>query len=515
MAATSASSSDGLRRFTRQWLLILTFAVLGVAAAVGFAALQHKRYTATASLSFNDSSQDVSILGSVPTENLQPTEQVNAAAETIKRTQVLTRVQRQLRGALSLSQLRGDVQATTNPESDLVQVTATTGGAALSAQAANAVANQAVAVTNGQTRAQYASAAHKLRAQLAGLGHGPGSAAARAELADAIGRLESLSLLATPGQIAEPARIPTSPSSPMPVLDGLIGGVVGMLIGLFAAMLRDSVDTRLRSSAQIKQVADLPVLGRVRGDSLGHVAGAGADDGQALGLESFRILRTNLEFLARDAPVKTILVTSAVAEEGKTTVASSLAYASAMVGKSTLLVDCDLRHPTVASRLGIEGRPGFTDCLTGRADRADVVRPVAVAGSENGAYAGLQIQPLYCIAAGTPHAHPAELLSSKRLISFLEEVSDAYDTVIIDSAPLLPVADTLELLPNVDCVLLCARASVSTRNQLTAVRETLSQFPDTLTRLVITGVTEEAEYGQYYYNGNAKPRRGLRRRQRV
>jgi len=280
-------------------------------------------------------------------------------------------------------------------------------------------------------------------------------------------------------------------------------------------MLRDSVDTRLRSSAQIKQVADLPVLGRVRGDSLGHVAGAGADDGQALGLESFRILRTNLEFLARDAPVKTILVTSAVAEEGKTTVASSLAYASAMVGKSTLLVDCDLRHPTVASRLGIEGRPGFTDCLTGRADRADVVRPVAVAGSENGAYAGLQIQPLYCIAAGTPHAHPAELLSSKRLISFLEEVSDAYDTVIIDSAPLLPVADTLELLPNVDCVLLCARASVSTRNQLTAVRETLSQFPDTLTRLVITGVTEEAEYGQYYYNGNAKPRRGLRRRQRV
>jgi len=398
MAATSASSSDGLRRFTRQWLLILTFAVLGVAAAVGFAALQHKRYTATASLSFNDSSQDVSILGSVPTENLQPTEQVNAAAETIKRTQVLTRVQRQLRGALSLSQLRGDVQATTNPESDLVQVTATTGGAALSAQAANAVANQAVAVTNGQTRAQYASAAHKLRAQLAGLGHGPGSAAARAELADAIGRLESLSLLATPGQIAEPARIPTSPSSPMPVLDGLIGGVVGMLIGLFAAMLRDSVDTRLRSSAQIKQVADLPVLGRVRGDSLGHVAGAGADDGQALGLESFRILRTNLEFLARDAPVKTILVTSAVAEEGKTTVASSLAYASAMVGKSTLLVDCDLRHPTVASRLGIEGRPGFTDCLTGRADRADVVRPVAVAGSENGAYAGLQIQPLYCPA---------------------------------------------------------------------------------------------------------------------
>ena len=121
MAATSASSSDGLRRFTRQWLLILTFAVLGVAAAVGFAALQHKRYTATASLSFNDSSQDVSILGSVPTENLQPTEQVNAAAETIKRTQGLTRVQRQLRGALSLSQLRGDVQATTNPESDLVQ----------------------------------------------------------------------------------------------------------------------------------------------------------------------------------------------------------------------------------------------------------------------------------------------------------------------------------------------------------------------------------------------------------
>ena len=99
MAATSAPSSDGLRRFTRQWLLILTLGVLGVAAALGFAAFQHKRYTATASVSFNDTSQDVSLLGSVPTVNPYPTALANAAADTITSTQVLTRVQRQLRGA--------------------------------------------------------------------------------------------------------------------------------------------------------------------------------------------------------------------------------------------------------------------------------------------------------------------------------------------------------------------------------------------------------------------------------
>src|ERR1700729_3235146 len=153
MAATSAPSSDGLRRFTRQWLLILTLGVLGVAAALGFAALQHKRYTATASMSVNDTSQDVSLLGSVPTVNPYPTALANAAADTITSTQVLTRVQRQLRGALTLSQLRGDVQASVNPESNLVQITAATDGAALSAQVADAVANQAVAVTNGHARA--------------------------------------------------------------------------------------------------------------------------------------------------------------------------------------------------------------------------------------------------------------------------------------------------------------------------------------------------------------------------
>lgn len=508
-----------LRRLRRQRLLIVALAVLGAVAALGFALLQPAKYQARASIAFTDPALDVGIVGSVPVANQQPDQLAAANADTIKRGEVLQNVEQSLGGLLSIAQLRSDVQTQVDPQSDLVLITATTGSPTLSARVANAVASNAVAAATGDARSQYASAAQQLRARSRSASRGSGAAPQRAALLDAASRLESLSVLAAPARTADTARPPTSQSSPNPLGDAILGGILGLVIALFVAGARDSLDRRLRDQSEIKELAGFPLLGLVGRSALGKVPHAAHDSGPDAALESFRIMRTNLEILARNSSFKTVLVTSAVAEEGKTTVAASLASGIALAGKLALLVDCDLRRPAIAERLGISDKPGLTDYLTGSAEPHDVLQTVPVqqaAEGQNGASAGIHTQPLTCISAGSRHEQPAELLSDNdRFGTFLREASQAYDTVIIDTAPILPVADTLELLPQVDCVLLCVRASVTTRDQLAAAREALGRFPDRPIGLIITGVSEDARtgyYPDYYYAERSKEPDGPWRR---
>ena len=232
---------------------------------------------------------------------------------------------------------------------------------------------------------------------------------------------------------------------------------------------------------------------------------AGEDGG--LDIEAFRILRRNLEFLDPAGAPKFVLVTSAVPEEGKTTVAGSLAVAMAMAGKRVLLIDGDLRRPTLAGRLHARPRPGLTEYLVGKVSAQDVLQTVKLplVGASNGSRASNNghrdvLASFVFVASGSHDPRSAELLGSPRLTEFLREAGAAYDAVVLDSSPLLPVSDTRELLPHVDAVILCARAAQTTRDHAAAAKAALSQLPQRPTGLVITGVAAHAdEYGAYAY----------------
>jgi Mrp family chromosome partitioning ATPase len=191
------------------------------------------------------------------------------------------------------------------------------------------------------------------------------------------------------------------------------------------------------------------------------------------------------------------VVKSALAEEGKSSVASSLAAAMASAGRRTLLVEADLRRPVLAERLGVQLAPGLADYLAGAAAPQDTLRAVQFADAPpgEGASAWSADRPitgpvgrLAFIPAGSQTSRSAELLGSDVFKQFVEQVGQPYDVVVFDSSPLLPVSDTLEVLPCVDAAVLCVREGHTTLDQVSAARDGLSRFPHLVAGMVVTGI---------------------------
>jgi len=552
MATENASSAaryvtlrDYLRVIRRYVLLILLLGAVGAAAGLIDASRQSPVYQATAEVGFQDPTQDLGVVGFGSGTAQTPGQLAAVNASTATNPDVMAAVQRKLRSPYTPDELAGAVSASVDTSSGLLLISAQGPDPVFVTRLANAVAAAVVARDNRQTRAQFVRLANTIQGRIARLtASGARSSGSSSQLGFyqyELPRLQTLAAFAKSAQMASPAQVPSGASSPHRTRSLVLGLLLGLLLGIVVAFVRDSTDRRLRRPTDIRSSFEFPVLGHVRGETLGRVvqlADAPSAD-SAADLEAFRILRRNLEFLDRDGHPHLVLVTSAVPEEGKTTVASSLALAMAAAGKRTLLVDCDLRRPALAARLGAPPRPGLSEYLLGEADPQEILTTVrlidpgsrngnghatangnghgadvangnghaadaadahaAAAANGNGHGAGLA-RHLVFIPAGTPSRRSAELLGSARFGEFLREVSESYDIVVLDSSPLLPVSDTLEMLPSVDAVILCARAARTTRDQAVAARAALARFPERPTGLVVTGINpRDPEYAAYAY----------------
>jgi len=508
------SLRDYLRvlRNNRNAVVALTALMAGIAAAWSFS--QEPTYVAQARVTFQEEGRSNAEAGLTPTQSQTADQLAAEGAATMLSIEVLQRVKRRLQGRRTLAELRSMLETGVDPSSALVTVEAKANEKEFAAALANEVARGAVTIQKNTERKRYARNADRVERQYEKL-RGEGSAGSRTDIAlatllDRISTLRTLSLNATPARLAEAASIPDSPASPKPIRNTMLGGMLGLLLGIGFAFVRDSLDRRLRDQHEIQETLDLPVVGMVRMEALGNAAyvpnGRGPMTDQDV--ESFRILRTNLEFLDVDNPIKSVLVTSPLPEEGKSTVAASLAAANAAAGRRTLLVECDLRRPSLPERLAIKRSPGLSDYLAGQASASEILQVVTLSEGDvpiNGRAANrpatLAAGKLVVIAAGSQSVRPAELLGSKRFRDFLEQVVAAYDTVVLDSPPLLSVSDTLEIVPLVDSVLLCIRADQTTRDQARAVKDALAHLPDRTTGIVVTGLKpgREHDYGYYSY----------------
>ncbi|GHD96105.1 polysaccharide biosynthesis tyrosine autokinase [Streptomyces naganishii] len=252
--------------------------------------------------------------------------------------------------------------------------------------------------------------------------------------------------------VTQEAVAPAHPVLPRPLLNLSVGLFGGLLLGAAAVALRETLDTTLKTSEALSEFTSLPGLGTIPYDRNAPRQPLVSADGHSKRAEAFRKLRTNLQFSQVDNPPRIILVTSSVPGEGKTNTAANLALSLAEVGISTCLVDGDLRRPCVASVFGLVQDAGLTSVLIGQVSIDDVMQQVE--------------GRLSVLASGPVPPNPTELLASARMEEVLRELADTYEVVIVDTAPLLPVADTVGLASLAQGSLLVVRAARTSRDQV-------------------------------------------------
>lgn len=237
--------------------------------------------------------------------------------------------------------------------------------------------------------------------------------------------------------VIKPAIAPSAPSAPNTRLNLAVGLILGLLAGLAFAVLRSTTDNRVRGESDLRRISDAPLLGGISFDQeASRQPLITQTSQQSPRAEAFRQLRTNLQFANITGNAKTVLITSSLPGEGKSTTATNLAISLAQAGQTVCIVDADLRRPMINEYLGLDRNAGLTTALLGQADINDLLQPW---GEEN----------LFVLTSGRIPPNPSELLGSDQMQNLLGRLESIFDMVIVDAPPLLPVTDAAVLSQHV------------------------------------------------------------------
>ena len=217
---------------------------------------------------------------------------------------------------------------------------------------------------------------------------------------------------------------------------------------------------------------------------------------RSLSAESYRSLRTHIKFSSLDKPIKTIVVTSSLIGEGKSTVVGNLAYSLNQDGSRVLVIDCDLRKPSIHENFLLSNEKGLTDILVGKSDLKSVTKKIE--------------ESLFLITAGTIPPNPAEILGSKEMEDLIKELSINFDYIILDTPPILPVSDTLLLASKADATLIVVKAR-KTKEKI--VKESYSKLVEARANVIGTILNESDKSldNKYYVNYGEVKIKGKRR----
>jgi tyrosine-protein kinase len=499
---TSMSAHEvlGILRRRAGWI-VLCF-VLVAASAYGFSKQQTKKYTATASLVFNNNQQAQQVAGLPVGASSNQQAQQNTNLKLVQLGDMSAKTAAQLGQGLTKQAVSSDISVSAQGESNIVNVAATAGTATLTAAIANTYTERFVKEQQGANHAYYASALKLVNKQLLALSSKERAGTAGLALQN---RAQSLGVLAELRngnvQVAQPAAVPTSPSSPKVSRNTVLGGVLGLLLGLGVAFLLERFDRRIREPKDLEEIYSLPLLGVIpESSALSRSAKAGKDTGRPLPAgeaEAFQLIRAHLRYFNVDRQLHTLLVASAAPGDGKTTIARHLATAAARVGSRVLLLEADLRRPTMAEQLDIRSGPGLADVLIGAVTFHAAIQEVGVDSSPLRGDARV-LDVLVAGAALPPN--PSELIESNAMEALLARTKHTYDLVVIDTPPLTAVSDAFPLLGKVDGVIIVGRVGRNRRDVAERLHETLTGAGAPLLGVVANGFKTGRRGSAYGYS---------------
>jgi len=310
-------------------------------------------------------------------------------------------------------------------------------------------------------------------------------------------------------RIIDAARVPTAPSEPNIPRNLSFALVLGVISGVGLAFVLENMDNTVRTPEQATALSALPSLGMI---PLGSKSGNRGPNGKRLALttskevvetvtqvrpqsqmaESYRALRTSLLLSNLGAPPKVIMVTSARPQEGKTTTSINTAIVLAQKGVRVLLIDADLRRPSVHKTLGMGPRSGLSNVLTGSATAQQTITASAI------------LPNLFVMPAGTPPPNPAELLASLNMRTLIAELRGQYDHIVIDTPPTLSVTDAVVLSPSADATILVIRSGQTTKQALRRARDVLMQVNAHVAGVLLNAVDLTSPDYYYYYEYQGK-----------
>jgi len=442
---------DALGILRRRWWVIALCLVIGLAGGLSLTLTTEKSYAATSRLfvrvpGTND--LDDALAGNRLTTQLLFTysKLVSSQAST-------TLMARTMNGRYTREEIKTKVFAVPVAATLLVDVRATDNDPQVAAQLANA-----------------------------------GASALRAVISD----VESTQVGAVRAKVVDRAIIPSSPYSPRSANNLLVGAFAGLAFGAIAAIALDILDRTIRTPAVAAEVFNVPFLGsiprqrRLASAPLAALSRPGSPTG-----ESYRTLRTAIRYRDAAEPLKTVLVTSAAAGDGKTTVAANLAIAMAQDGLKVILIDCDFRRGSVAQLFDVTQAPGLSNVLLGKVKLRDALTPWG---------RGLSI-----LATGSSGLNPSEALGSRAMQTLLAEAKTMADVVILDAPPVLPVTDPAVLAALVDGTVVVARWGRTSLHAAVATRQTLENVGAEVVGVVLNG-EGGGRSANYYRHYSSRPR---------
>ncbi|MGL4340279.1 MAG: polysaccharide biosynthesis tyrosine autokinase [Rhodoglobus sp.] len=432
--------SDISRLFKKSWIMIVVFMIIGCGAAAIVSSTVTRSYTSTTRLFVSVSSSAIATPGDLVQANNFAIQKVASYVSVIPSERVMSAAIERLGLEMTPEELAAKVSASTSANTVILDIRAT-----------DPNPQQAASLVTGVAEAFSDIVINELESPQGG---GPGPVKV---------------------EVIQPASLPTSPTQPQPVLNVAIGTFAGFAIGLVIAVVIFLLDPRVHKLSDAARIAGSSILGgigRARRGLRKDTALLRSPHGHQA--ESYRSVRTALHAQGLGGPRNsTLLVTSSVSGEGKTSLVVNLGVAFAQNNARVLLIDADLRHPGLAAAFGLRPAPGLGEVLAG-----EVTLESATRKDRDGI--------VDVLGAGSPVSAPSEVLGSTAMTALLEQVRSRYDIVVIDSSPLLPVTDAAVLSTMVDTVIMVAATGTVTKDELRASTALLRNITAKFVGLVVT-----------------------------
>lgn len=502
--------ADYLTVIRRSKWLILAIAIAIPVAAYFWSSQQTKVYRATSDVLLNR--QDLgSTLTGLPTQSTA-TDPVRYAKTQAR----LARVPAVTESAISRSEVAGitpseltdnsDVSA--NPDTDILTFGVNNRDANVATALASAYADAFVAYKLQTETASLRAARREIQGRLAELrAAGATDTDTYRLLAQQAQSIRTLELLQVPASVVRPADS-AGQIAPTPRKNTILGVLLGLVLGLGCAFLLNAVDRRIRDAGEIERELGIPLLAKLPTPSTRGGVQTILDRPHDEMAEAVSQLRTSFDFANAELRAKVVMVTSAGPREGKSTTTSNLAIALARTGRHVVLVDLDLRRPSLARMLHLPDGPGLTDLATRNADLLDTLQPVGVtplrARLASVSQSDVGVGRLEVVTVGRTRVEPGEFVETSGFAEALLKLRAYSEIVLVDTAPILATSEAMALTAKVDAILIVSKLGAITRPTLRELVRVLGRSPAAVLGVVATGAELDQSYAYYPVEDYAK-----------